>query len=260
MAAKKNEGPVGTLSRGLHLLSCVAKAGGHIGLTKLAQTAGLNLGTAHRLASKLVELGYLERDEKNEFSLGLNVLDLGFSYLASLDIRTQAMPELQRLRTDLDCAVSLCVLDGTDIVYVERLESSSLQPSIRAVVGSRLPVHSTAIGKAILAFLPPAQQHAIVERMKFEGYTRQTVRSRSDFEADLQTTKRRGYALSDQEHFEGYRAVAAPIFDKSGHVIAAIVAGAVLGRFSNLRDLREVVAPRVIQAGHGISRRLGWAA
>lgn len=260
MAAKNDEGPIGTLSRGLHLLSCVAKLGGHVGLTKLAQTAGLNLGTAHRLASKLVELGYLERDENNHLSLGLHVLDLGFSYLASLDLRTQAIPELQRLRADLDCAVGLCVLSGTDVVYIERLESTSLQPTIRAVVGGRLPAHTTAIGKAILAFLPAPQLHDLLGQIKFESYTRQTVRSRVDLEADLQTTRRRGYALSDQEHFEGYRAVAAPVFDKSGSVVAAVVAGAVLGRFSSIRDLRDVVAPRVLQASRGISRRLGWAA
>jgi IclR family transcriptional regulator, KDG regulon repressor len=251
-------GPIGTLSRGLHLLACVGKLGGRAGLAELAERSDLNRATTHRLASKLVELGYLERDDVGRFRLGVRVLDLGFSYLASMDLRAQALPELEALRADLDSSVGLCVLDGAETVYIERLESTSMQPTLRAVVGGRLPVHSTAIGKAILAFLPAERQREIIAQVRFEGYTRRTLRTRADLEAELQATKRRGYALSDQEHFEGYRAVAAPLFDASGAPVAGIVAGAVLGRFATLRELREVAAPRVLEAGRRISQRLGW--
>jgi DNA-binding IclR family transcriptional regulator len=258
MIAEHDGGPIGTLSRGLHLLACVGKLGGRTGLAELAERSGLNRGTAHRLASKLVELGYLERDEIGRFRLSVGVLDLGFAYLASMDVRAQALPALEALRADLDCSVGLCVLDGTDTVYIERLESTTLQPTVHAVVGGRLPVHSTAIGKAILAFLPPERVRTTLDAVTFEGYTRRTLRTRADLEADLAATKKRGYALSDQEHFEGYRAVAAPVFDSFGHAVAGIVAGAVLGRFSSVRELRDVIAPRVLQASRQISQRLGW--
>jgi IclR family acetate operon transcriptional repressor len=252
-------GPIGTLSRGLHLLACVGQLGGRAGLAELAERSALNRATTHRLASKLVELGYLERDDAGRFALGVRVLDLGFSYLASMDLRAQALPELEALRADLDAAVGLCLLDGTETVYIERLESTRLQPTLRAVVGGRLPVHSTAIGKAILAFLPPARMAEIVGNVRFESYTRRTLRTRAALEAELQATKRRGYALSDQEHFEGYRAVAAPLFDAAGSVVAGIVAGAVTGRFATLRELREECAPRVLEAARRISKRLGWS-
>ena len=87
---------------------------------RLAKRAELDKGTTHRLASKLVELGYLRRDDDGKFMLGLHVLDLGFSYLASLDLRTQALPEMRRLHEEFDGAITLAILDGTEIVYVER--------------------------------------------------------------------------------------------------------------------------------------------
>ncbi len=110
-------GPIGTLARGLHVLARVAAARGPIGVTQLAQRAELDKATTHRLASKLVDLGYLERDDDDgKFRLSLHVLDLGFAYLASLDVRTQALPEMRRLHDEYDGAITLSVLDQTDIV------------------------------------------------------------------------------------------------------------------------------------------------
>ena len=176
MKTNDEDGPVGTLSRGLHVLSCIASIGKRTALTKIARAANLNLATTYRLVMKLVELGYLERDEDGLVSLGSSVLNLGFSYLASLDVRAHALPELQRLRTDLDCTVSLCILDGVDIVYVERLASLSPQPSVQRAIGSRLPVQITAAGKAIVAHLPLAEQQLILDRIRYEAIAPQTVR------------------------------------------------------------------------------------
>jgi DNA-binding IclR family transcriptional regulator len=240
------------------LLLCVAKIGGRVGLRELSEASNLHRGTAHRLASRLVSLGFLEQDEQSRYSLGLRVLELGFAYLGSLDLRSQAIPELERLRSEIDAAVALHILDGVETVYVERLESASVQPILRAVAGGRLPVYSTAVGKAIVAFLPAVQQKTVLDGIAFEAFTRRTVRSRADFEAELGAIKKRGYAISDQEHFEGYRAVAAPILNQSGHAIAGIVASAWLGRFRTVRELREVVGPRVLEAAQRISKRFGW--
>jgi DNA-binding IclR family transcriptional regulator len=257
LAEQPDDGPVGTLSRGLHVLSCVANFGKRTALTKIARAANLNLATTYRLVMKLVELGYLERDAGGLVSLGSNVLNLGFSYLASLDVRAHALPELERLRSDLDCTVSLCILDGIDIVYVERLPSLSPQPSVQRAIGSRLPVQITAAGKVIVAHLPAAEQRLILDKIRYGATTPETIRGRTELEKALQTAKRRGYAIADRENVHGYRAVAAPIFDHTGHVAAGVVAGSVLDRFASSTHVREVVAPRVVRTGQEISRRLG---
>lgn len=248
--------PVGTLSRGLHILLSLAKLGGRASLTELSEACGLHRGTVHRIAVKLVDLRFMERDNQARFALGVHVLDLGFSYLSSLDVRERALPELHRLRAELDCSVGLCVLDDTEMVYIERLESTKLEPTLRVAIGDRIPIHSSAVGKAVLAFLAPARQREILKALRFEPKTERTLRNRADLEADLQTTKRRGYAVSDQEQYPGYRAVAAPVFDRSGQPVAGVVAGAVVARFGTMRQIRESLAPRIVRACELISTRM----
>jgi DNA-binding IclR family transcriptional regulator len=244
----------GTLSRGLRVLLCVAKLGGHVGLVELSEATRLPRGTAHRLAVKLVGLGFLERDAEGRFSAGIRVLDLGFTYLASLGVRAQALPEMQRLCDELECSVGLCVLDGTEMVYIERLEPPHLELTLRASVGQRFPIYSTAAGKAILAFLQPERRQEILKGIKAQHHGAGMLAA---FEAELITTKKRGYSISDQEYVHGYRAVAAPILDSSNAPIAVIVAGAGVARFKTVRQLREVIAPRVVEASRIISARAG---
>ena len=250
--------PVGTLSRGLHVLSCVAAAGGRIRLSDLAQRCGLNKVTTHRLAAKLAELGYLERDGEGRLRLGLRVLELGFSYLTSLDLRTQALPEMRRLVSELDVSIGLSVLDRSEVVYIERLESSRLQPVLPVGVGARLPIHATAMGKAMLAFMPDAQQKTFLERIDFTMLTRRTPRTIAELAADLRLTRKRGFAISDQEYIENYRGIAAPIFDDAGLPVAALSAGAFTGR-KTLRELREAIGPTIVRSSQSISALLGFA-
>jgi IclR family pca regulon transcriptional regulator len=257
MTKRNSAEPSGTLSRGLRVLLCVAKLGGHVGLVELSKGTRLPRGTAHRLAVKLVELGFLERDSEGRFSAGVHVLDLGFTYLASLGVRAQALPEMQRLCDELECSVGLCIVDGTEMVYIERIEPPRLELTLRAGVGQRFPIYSTAAGKAMLAFLPEVRQKEILKGIKFEPLTARSPRTRAAFEAELRTTKTRRYSISDQEYVHGYRAVAAPILDSSNAPIAVIVAGAGVARFTSIGQVRETIAPRVVEASRIISARLG---
>ena len=251
-----DEGPIGTLARGLHVLSRVAAAAGPIGVTELAQRAGLDKATTYRLACKLVTLGYLERDDDGKFRLGLHVLDLGFAYLASLDLRTQALPEMRRLHDEYDGAITLSVLDDTDIVYVERISPKGLQASMPVGIGARLPVHCTAMGKVILANLLPERLAALLGRIDYVKWTERTIGTRAEFETELERTRGRGYGVTDQEMIDGLRAVASPIFDRHGTPIAALsVALPVQG--CSLDYLMDGVALRVVAAGKAISSQLG---
>jgi IclR family transcriptional regulator, pca regulon regulatory protein len=250
------EGPIGTLARGLHVLSRVAAARGPIGVTELAQRADLDKATTYRLACKLVTLGYLERDGDGKFRLGLHVLDLGFAYLASLDLRTQALPEMRRLHGEFDGAITLSVLDDTDIVYVERLSPKGLQASMPVGIGARLPVHCTAMGKVILANLAPDRLAALLDRIDYVKWTERTIGTRAEFESELERTRERGFGVTDQEMIDGLRAVASPIFDRHGTPIAALSVALPVQTWS-LEYLLDDVAPRVIVAGKTISSHLG---
>jgi IclR family pca regulon transcriptional regulator len=252
------DGPIGTLARGLHVLARVAAARGPIGVTELAQRAELDKATTYRLAIKLVELGYLARDEDGKFRLSLRVLDLGFAYLASLDLRTQALPEMRRLHDEYDGAITLSVLDDTDIVYVERISPKGLQASMPVGIGARLPVHCTAMGKVILAYMAPGRLAALLDRIKYVKFTERTIGSRADFEPDLERTRGRGFGVTDQEMIDGLRAVASPIFDHLGTPIAALSV-ALPVHACGLDELLTSVGPRVAAAGKIVSTHLGAA-
>ena len=250
------DGPIGTLARGLHVLSHVGAAGGPLGVTDLALRAGLDKATTYRLACKLVSLGYLERNEDGKFRLGLHVLDLGFAYLASLDLRTHALPEMRRLHEEFDGAISLSVLDDTDIVYVERISPKGLQASMPVGIGARLPVYCTAMGKIILAHLPPGALAALLARIEYVKWTGRTIATRAEFEGELERTRTRGFGVTDQEMIDGLRAVASPIFDRHGTPIAA-VSVALPVQACTIDDLFDGVAGRVSAAGKAISAQLG---
>jgi DNA-binding IclR family transcriptional regulator len=248
--------PIGTLSRGLHLMECVAQLGGNVRLTELSLKAGLDKGTTHRLSTKLIELGYLDRDGLGRMSIGLRVLNLAFAHLASLDLRTVALPELADLVNELDCSISLCVLDGTEIVYLERVLSKRLQPTLPVGVGARMPSYCTAGGKSILAHLPPPVQEDTLTRIVYHPFTSRTHRDRESLRADLNAIVERGFAIADQEQLEGYIAAAAPVFDHQGACIACVSAGAFNSQKS-MAEMRGTIAPSVAKAAQRISARLG---
>jgi DNA-binding IclR family transcriptional regulator len=247
--------PVGTLARGLHVLSCVAALGGHVGAAEIARRAHLPKGTTHRLASKLADLGYLERDHQGRFCPGLRILDLGYLFLAASNLREQAMSEMRTLRERFECSIGLCVRDRTEVVYLERLASSGLEPMIPLEVGARLPVHCTAVGKAILAHLPTRMLEPIIASIRFEQLTSRTISSSAALLADLRATRKRQFSISDQELFVGFRSVAAPIFDDNGLPIGGLTLG-VFADAMNLRDLRDIVGPSVLESSRAVSSRL----
>jgi IclR family pca regulon transcriptional regulator len=249
------DAPIGTLARGLHVLSLVAAAGEGIGVTELAKRAELDKGTTHRLATKLVELGYLQRDDEGRFGLGLHVLDLGFSYLASLDLRTQALPEMRRLHEAYDGSITLAILDGTDIVYVERISPKGLQASMPVGIGARLPVYCTAMGKIIVAMMEPAARTALLDRITFRKFTERTIASRAAFEADLDLTRERGFGMTDQEMIDGLRAVAGVIYDRHGFPVAAISV-ALPSAACDLAALVDAVGPRIRDSAAAVSSHL----
>lgn len=254
---RADDAPVGTLARGLHLLTCLARMGHEVGVTELAQQAGLDKATTYRLATTLTRLGYLEQDRATRrFRLGLHILDLGFSYLASLDIRQRALPEMRRLHDALDGTISLSILDGTDVVYVERLAPKRFQASVPVGIGARLPAYVTAMGKALLAFLPEPDRESALDRLELKAWTPYTITNRARLENELDKTRTRGYALSEQETVVGLRTVAAPILNGRGLALAALSV-AVSTHEVSMAALEAEIAPLVRAAVATVSSHLG---
>jgi DNA-binding IclR family transcriptional regulator len=148
------------------------------------------------------------------------------------------------------------VLDGHEVVYVDRLESAH---SLRLFTetGRRVPVHCTSSGKVLLAYLPEARRHAVLRAAPFTALTPYTITSRSRFEAELDRVRRRGWAEAINEREIGVASIAAPVRAVSGEVVAAISIGVPLARCS-VMALRRL-APVIMEAAEAASRRLGWS-
>lgn len=245
----------GTLARGLRILSILGEAGRPIGLSELTRLSGSSKPTVHRVVRMLVELGYVAQSDPplSQYSLRSRVLDLGYTYLAGLDVRERARPFMLDLASQFEENVSLSVLDDTEIVYVERLEGKSSGLMFRVAVGTRIPTYCSSMGKAFLAWLPESQVSKIIEAKPFERLTETTITGREQLDVELKKVRQVGFAINDQEMSIGVRSVAAPIFGDKGMPIAALNISGPAVRLSRL-FLESEVSPILCKYAAEISQ------
>jgi IclR family pca regulon transcriptional regulator len=251
--------PAGSLRRGLALLTCLGQVAQPLGLSELAAAAGLDKATTHRLAQTLVECGYLRQDPATRsYSLALRILDLGFAALSNLDVRALALPYMRALAARFaGASVSLAVLDGGDVLYIERISQRRITLSVDVQVGSRLGAHCSSLGKALLAALPPEQAQAAIQRHPLEPMTPSTITSPARLEAELSRIRAAGYAVNDEETVLGLRSLAAAIRGADGRPVAAINV-AVSAAEVTLAALVGTAAEPVADAVAHVSAHLGW--
>lgn len=248
----------GSLTRGIHVLWAVARAGRPIGLSELALSAGLDKATTHRLAQTLVKLGCLEQDpRRREYQVSIRVLDFGFAYLNNLDVRQRALPHMQALSRELGYAVSLSALDGADVVYLEHLRAAPLRVASAVPVGFRIPANCSSMGKAMLACLPADEREHILRRRPLEGLTARSITDADALEVDLEKIRRRAFAVNDEEAAFGLRSVASAVRDGFGRPIAAINVAVPASQVS-VAELERAIAPLVVRAARQVSHELGF--
>ena len=249
-----------SLERGLAILSAFDSDRPLIGVSELSRELALSRSTAHRYIATLARLGYLQQDvETKKYRLGPRVLDLGFSAINSMDVREISAPHLRRLSDETGHTVNLAILDGTDVVYIERCRTA--QPGQRDIdlnlhVGARLPAYCTAMGKAILAFVPEDRREAIIERIDFVSRGPNTITDPAEFRAELERIRVSGFAVNDEELAYGLRSIAAPIQAHSGEVLAALNL-AVHRTMSTMDELIARFGPAVKQTAEDISLGMG---
>jgi len=215
-----------SLERGLAILSAFRSGRPLLGVSDLAREVGLSRSTTHRYIATLASLGYLDQDPlSRKYRLGPRVLDLGFSAINSMDLREVASPHLQALSDETGHTVNMAVLDGADIVYIDRCRTSQRGQrdiDLNLHIGSRLPAYCTSMGKVLLAGLPDDEQRAVLERVDFAQRGPNTLTARDELLRELEHVKRAGLAVNNEELAYGLRSIAAPVHAQSGEVTAAI--------------------------------------
>ncbi|WP_336206113.1 IclR family transcriptional regulator [Nonomuraea sp. LPB2021202275-12-8] len=242
-----------SLRRALVVLEHVREHGG-LTLTQLATAVGLSKSTVLRLTAPLIETRLLERDGKSgAYRLGHGALRLGQAYLATLDLRTVAAEESHRLMSEVRETVHLVVYDPPHVVYIDKVENEATV-RMASRIGSRSPVHCTAVGKAILAWQPEEAVEELVAAGLPER-TRHTITDPARLRDELARVRGLGYAVDDRENESEVRCVAAPIFNHDDEAAAAISVSGLTSRITAAR-VREL-GPLVAGAAARISRKLG---
>src|SRR5213592_1682348 len=211
---------VQSLERGLSVIIAFSRDAPALTLTEIAERTGLTRAAARRFLITLKDLDYVESDGRL-FSLRPRVLQLGYSYLSSLPVWEVARPHLEALADQVRETTSASVLDGTDIVFVARVETKRIM-SMTLGVGSRLPAWATAMGRVLLADLPPAQLDEYFDRVRLIPLSERTVTDRQELLKIIDEARTRGWTLVDQEVEEGVRSLAVPIRSPGGKAEAAL--------------------------------------
>jgi IclR family pca regulon transcriptional regulator len=251
-----NKNQVHSLAKGLRVLMAFTSEEPELVIADVARRAELDNATAFRLLNTLVLLGFVEKiPETRRFRLTLKCLDLGFNAIARSDLRTLSRPILRNLVGETSEAASLGVLDENQIVYVERIQAGLARLGVDVRIGSRVSVHSTAIGHAILAFLSREEQVQILEARPREKLTERTIVDLEKLLQRLKQVRARGYAVSDQENVSGLCVLSAPVFDTDGYPVAAISVAAPTMR-TTIANFEKIVVAPLLNAAAALSRAL----
>jgi len=252
-----------SLERGLAILSAFRSGRPLLGVSELGREIGLSRSTTHRYVATLARLGYLQQDAvTRRYRLGPRVLDLGFSAINSMELREVAAPHLRRLSDETGFTVNLGILDGADVVYVERCRSAQRRQreiDLDLHVGSRLPAYCTSLGKVLLAFLPRAEQAETMMGIELVRRGPHTITSRSALTAELKRVRETGFATNNEELAYGLRSIAAPVLSRDGVAVAAINL-AVHSSMVSLEELAARLLGPLQAAAAEISANLGYRA
>jgi IclR family transcriptional regulator, pca regulon regulatory protein len=248
-----------SLERGLAILSSFTPERPIRGIADVADELGMRRSTTHRYMSTLVALGYLEQGAARKYRLGLRVTDLGMSALNSTALREHARPYLEELCRQSSYTVSLAVLDGPEIVYVDRVRSArrTTGKDLDLTPGSRLPAYCTAMGKLLLATLPDEEQRSLLAEIKPTRMGPNTITSKSQLRVELENIREEGFAVNDQELAAELYAIAAPVRSESHEVVAAVSLTAHSSLIS-LEELVEHLGPHLVATADRVSARLGY--
>ncbi|HEY5309306.1 MAG TPA: IclR family transcriptional regulator C-terminal domain-containing protein, partial [Casimicrobiaceae bacterium] len=253
--AKAVAGQVQSLTRGLSILECLAKAEGGLTLTDIGLRVQLPPSTVHRLLATLEKMGYVyQAGELGRWYVGLQAFTVGSSFLSSRDFIAQSHPFMRRLMDQSGETVNLAILDGTEAVFVDQVQCREMMRTI-VKLGSRAPLHASGVGKAMFASLPDDQIDAILKVRGLPRITGNTITTPETMWASIRVIRQRGWSFDDEEHAQGTRCVASPIYDEHAETLGAI---SLAGPSSRLPDDRiRQLGPLVAHAAEELTHRLG---
>lgn len=245
-----------SVEKGLRLLQCFSQERPAMTLTELSHALQIPKAGTQRLVRTLLDLDYLQPLPGKRYALGVMALDLGHRYLTTLNLPAVAEPFLQNLVQKTQQTVNLAIRKGHEVVYVARIAAAPRIVSINLEVGSRLPLHATALGKALLLDFSDEQLPLILGEPPWEGFTPATKTIPEALRDSLLQGIRDGVVLNDGELEAGLRSIAAPVRNLRGEIVAAINVSTQAYRVP-IDTLMGPLREALIEAAQNLSRALG---
>lgn len=246
-----------TVNKTVDMLEVFLKQKDGIGIVELANSSGLNVSTAHRIASTLVKRGFLSQPRRGErYSLSPKLLQFSSIIRQRMKIGDVALPYLYKLNKIIDENVNLAILDVDATVFIEVVESSHYLRTFPQL-GANEPLHCTAVGKVFLTHMRDEELERYLNSKGLPYYTENTIRDVSKLKQELSIIKREGTAIDNEEFLPGVKCVASPIKDVDGDVVAAVSISAPSARLDSERvqELKSLVK----SCGLEISQAIGYS-
>ena len=248
---------VASLSRGFKLLSTVCTSATPLSLSELSKQSELSISTIQRLTYTLQHMGLLDRDHQTKkFKIGPEMITLSFTVIDNLGLKEVAYPYMQELNQKINEVVALAVFSGTQVILIESIKTQQIL-NVSTSGGVSIPFHATASGKAMLAYMPDTKADVLLSKLSFEKFTPNTITSLDAFKAELPKVRKDGFASSIEESNYGLNAVAAPIRNNEGEVLAALTVLVPTVRVSEDKLINEY-GPQVAKIANRISFDMGF--
>lgn len=246
--------PVAAVVRAAGILRAFSHERPALHFSEIVDAVGLPKSTTHRLLLTLIDVGFVEQRQDGTYALGIGLFEVGSLAFANVSLRAIAQPFVRRLTDATKETVHMGVLDGYEVVSLEQAPSPH---SLRAevYVGKRAPLHCTAVGKAILAFIESETWLQRYRSRGLERFTQATITDPDALAGELAATRERGYAVDNEEHEVGVRCVGAPIRDASGAVVGSLSISGPSARVTP--DAVGELSRRLLEATREISAALG---
>jgi DNA-binding IclR family transcriptional regulator len=227
----------------------------HRGVRELSEKVGINRSTVNRLVATMERSGYLEQEkERGKYRATLKLFELGNKVIQDLNIKDRAYPIMQKLSKATEETVYLAVFDGNQFLYVSIIDSPQML-KCSADIGIHPPAYCSASGKVLLAYLPEDKKEAFLPE-EFQSFGPNTIRNAAELEAELNKTRLNGYAIDDEEWNPSVRALAAPVWNYDGKIIATLSIAGPKVRMSQQR--MEEAAQLLVKAAQDLSASIGY--
>ena len=250
---QKESNSIQVIERLAKLLDVIAAHDEAVSLKILSAETGLHPSTAFRILASLTEQGFVERTSRGNYKLGVKLMQLGSRVSSSVDIRKIALPLMEKLRDQLGETVNLTVREGDEVVYIERALAKRMI-RVEQVIGSRAPLHVTAVGKLMLGDQGEAACRSYAKRSKLPAYTVNTYTKVATLLQACTDAAKRGYACDNEEAELGVGCIGTLVRDASGQVVAGLSVSAPIER------RRDEWTEQVMETAEQLSRQLGYHA